>query len=56
MEMPPSTGLDEPIIAGPFHLFGGSFVVEFLKPHPSRNATCVAPPSPHSVTIANRMR
>ncbi|KAF2810503.1 uncharacterized protein BDZ99DRAFT_463077 [Mytilinidion resinicola] len=34
-----STGLDEPTLAGPFSLFNNSFIVEFLKPHPSRNAT-----------------
>lgn len=31
--------LDEPTLAGPFYLFDSSFIVEFLTPHPSRNAT-----------------
>ncbi|OCK73577.1 hypothetical protein K432DRAFT_438272 [Lepidopterella palustris CBS 459.81] len=34
-----SLPLDEPVIAGPFHLYEGSFVIEFLRPHPSRQAT-----------------
>jgi hypothetical protein len=36
-----SQSFDEPVIAGPFHLFKGSFIIEFLEPHPSRNASSV---------------
>lgn len=32
---------NEPVISGPFELCGGSLTVEFLKPHPSRNASSV---------------
>jgi hypothetical protein len=30
---------EEPVIAGPYSLFDGSFILEFLKPRPSRNAS-----------------
>ncbi|OAP63711.1 hypothetical protein AYL99_02938 [Fonsecaea erecta] len=30
---------EEPVIAGPFALYDGSFVLEFLQPKPSRNAS-----------------
>ncbi|KEF63752.1 uncharacterized protein A1O9_01730 [Exophiala aquamarina CBS 119918] len=30
---------DEPTIAGPFSLFDGSFILEFLEPRPERNAS-----------------
>ncbi|GAM41091.1 hypothetical protein TCE0_041f13952 [Talaromyces pinophilus] len=33
------TPLDEPVIGGPYSLFEGSFILEFLKPDPSRDAT-----------------
>ncbi|KAE8548872.1 hypothetical protein EYB25_009255 [Talaromyces marneffei] len=33
------TPLDEPVIGGPFSLFEGSFILEFLQPHPSRDAS-----------------
>jgi hypothetical protein len=29
----------EPVIAGPFHLFDGSFIIEFLQPAPWRSAS-----------------
>ncbi|KAL6249010.1 hypothetical protein RBB50_004073 [Rhinocladiella similis] len=29
----------EPVIAGPYALYDGSFILEFLKPKPSRNAS-----------------
>lgn len=32
---------DEPVIGGPHSLFEGSFILEFLQPHPSRDATSV---------------
>ena len=31
----------ETVISGPFNLYHGSFIIEFLKPDPSRNATYV---------------
>ncbi|KAI9739841.1 MAG: hypothetical protein M1818_004897 [Claussenomyces sp. TS43310] len=34
-----STALNEPVISGPFSLYEGSFILEFLKPDPSRNAS-----------------
>lgn len=37
------TPLDEPVIGGPYSLFEGSFILEFLKPDPSRDATSVLP-------------
>lgn len=33
------TPLDEPVIAGPIYMYDKSFVIEFLQPHPSRDAT-----------------
>ncbi|KIW22989.1 uncharacterized protein PV07_11225 [Cladophialophora immunda] len=30
---------DEPVIAGPYTLYSGSFILEFLQPRPSRNAS-----------------
>ncbi|KFY75677.1 hypothetical protein V499_04351 [Pseudogymnoascus sp. VKM F-103] len=33
------SSLDEPVISGPFHLYDSSFILEFLRPHPSRNAS-----------------
>lgn len=44
---------DEPVIAGPFYLFEGSFIVEFLEPHPSRNASSV--PTHHPVIILSEL-
>lgn len=32
---------DEPVVSGPFLLYDGSFVIEFLRPDVSRNATLV---------------
>lgn len=37
--MAPKSPLDEPVISGPFSLYEGSFILEFLEPHPSRDAT-----------------
>lgn len=31
--------LEEPVVSGPFTLFDGSFIIEFLQPDRSRNAT-----------------
>jgi hypothetical protein len=39
--MPPEIKLNEPLIAGPVHLVSNSFILEFLKPDPSRNASFV---------------
>jgi hypothetical protein len=30
---------EEPVIAGPFSMFDGSFILEFLQPKASRNAS-----------------
>jgi hypothetical protein len=30
---------DEPVISGPHYFFEGSFIIEYLKPRPSRNAS-----------------
>jgi hypothetical protein len=30
---------DEPVIAGPFSLYDGSFILEFLEPRVERNAS-----------------
>ena len=37
-----SGSFDEPVIFGPLRLFDGSFILEFLQPHPVRDATSVA--------------
>jgi hypothetical protein len=37
--MAPKSPLDEPVISGPFSLFEGSFILEFLEPHSSRDVT-----------------
>jgi hypothetical protein len=43
---PKAPQFDEPVIDGPYHLYEGSFIVEFLQPHPSRNATSVRESTP----------
>jgi hypothetical protein len=37
--MTPKSPLDEPVVSGPFSLFEGSFILEFLEPHSSRDVT-----------------
>ncbi|KFY77714.1 hypothetical protein V499_02962 [Pseudogymnoascus sp. VKM F-103] len=37
--MAPESPLGESVISGPFSLYEGSFILEFLEPHPSRDAT-----------------
>ena len=39
---PPATPLNERVIAGPYRLFGGSFILEFLEPDKSRDARLVS--------------
>jgi hypothetical protein len=41
------TPLDEPVIGGPYNLFEGSFILEFLQPHPSRDASSVSKTAAH---------
>lgn len=45
----------ENVISGPFHLYDGSFIVEFLQPDPSRNATSVLSCIESSTNVAQRV-
>lgn len=48
----------EPVIGGPYSLYHGSFILEFLKPKPSRNASSVClplPPNPSKLDISQSL-